>query len=99
MRKSLLGALFGLLAGSVLGTVLAVSVYYFDSSAQRDRGWATYPKLADIVIPQVQQTIITGTPLSYLLFQAILLAGGFGSVVGASAAGTAAILRATGQTK
>jgi hypothetical protein len=99
MRASLLGAFFGLVLGSVLGGLFAYAAYRLEND-QPARGWTAYPTLHDPPAVLGFGLNVGGSPpLTYMLFQGILVGGGFGSLVGATSAATGVILRAVRQTK
>lgn len=83
-----------------MGVLLAWMVHFLEPGEQPEKKWTSYPTLSDTAgQPLLGQHVQGNLPLSYLLFQGILLGGGFGSLVGTIAAGTGAILRTMGQAK
>ena len=101
MSKVLLGALCGLIVGSLLGGLLAVVVHPKEPDDQTGNGWTSYPTLAESTGPVLWQHLVRSgsPPLSYLLFQGVLIGGGFGAVVGAIAAATRTIPHTLGHSK
>lgn len=93
MKRPLLAALVGLLAGSALGGLLALALY---PRVPSDDGWTSYPTLASPVPgdgrPVLWQDVRNEMTLSYFLFFGLLLGGGFGAVTGALTGATAALL-------
>jgi hypothetical protein len=93
MKPVLLGALLGLVVGAVLGGLLAIAVHSAQPAAPPEEAATRYPPLGKAAAPLPGQHVIVCSPLNDLLFQGILLGGGFGSVVGAIAAATGVLVR------
>jgi hypothetical protein len=102
MGQTLLGALVGLIVGILLAGALAIAAQSVAQDVRPDKEWTGYPTLSKAAEgkagePLLWQHVIIGAPFSGV--EAILLGGGFGSVVGAIAAATGVILRALRQTR